>query len=57
MGLLERIRSLVSSNINDVLEKAEDPEKVLTQLIADMQEDLAAARLEVASASRDERAL
>lgn len=57
MGLLERIKSLVSSNINDLLEKAEDPEKVLTQLIADMQEDLAEARLEVASASRDERAL
>jgi len=57
MGLLERIKSLVSSNISDLLEKAEEPEKVLTQLIADMQEDLAEARLEVASASRDERAL
>jgi len=57
MGLLERIRSLVSSNLSDLLEKAEDPEKVLTELIADMEEDLAEARLEVASASRDERAL
>jgi phage shock protein A len=57
MGLLERIKNLVSSNLNDLLEKAEDPENVLTQLIADMEEDLAEARLEVASASRDERAL
>jgi len=57
MGLLERIRNLISANLNDLLERAEDPERVLTQCIADMQEDLAEARVEVAAAAREERRL
>jgi phage shock protein A len=57
MGLLERIRNLIAANLNDLLERAEDPERVLTQLIADMQEDLSEARIEVAGAAREERRL
>jgi phage shock protein A len=57
MGLVERIKSLIKANLSDLLERSEDPEQVLTQLIADMQEDLNDARLEVAAAARDERRL
>ncbi len=57
MGLLERIKSLIAANLNDVLERAEDPEQALSRLIAEMEDDLRAARYEVASAARDERRL
>jgi len=57
MGLLERIKSLLASNLNEVLDKAEDPEKALNQLIREMEEDLREAKHEVASAARDERHL
>jgi len=57
MGLLERIKGLLRSNVNDVLQKAEDPERALDQLIRTMQEDLAQARAGVAATVRDERKL
>lgn len=57
MGLVERIKSLIKANLSDLLERAEDPEQVLAQLITDMQEDLNDVRLEVAAAARDERRL
>ncbi|MGK7918449.1 MAG: PspA/IM30 family protein [Trichodesmium sp.] len=49
MGLLDRIGRLVRANVNDMVSKAEDPEKVLEQSIIDMQEDLVQLRQAVAS--------
>jgi len=57
MGLLERMKALIKANINEVLQKAEDPEQALDNLIRSMEEDLAEARAGVSAAVRDERKL
>lgn len=48
MGLFDRISRVVRANLNDVVSKAEDPEKILEQSIIDMQEDLVQLRQAVA---------
>jgi len=37
MGLLERVSTLIRANINDVIDRAEDPEKMIKQVILDME--------------------
>ena len=39
MGLLERVRRLVRANLNDLIDRAEDPQKMLKQVLLDMQKD------------------
>jgi phage shock protein A len=50
MALFDRISRVVRANVNDLVSKAEDPEKVLEQAIIDMQEDLVQLRQAVAKA-------
>ncbi len=50
MGLFDRISRVVRSNVNDMVSKAEDPEKILEQAVVDMQEDLVQLRQAVAQA-------
>ncbi len=50
MGLFDRISRVVRANLNDVVSKAEDPEKILEQSILEMQEDLVQLRQAVAQA-------
>jgi phage shock protein A len=50
MGLFDRVSRLVRANVNDMVSKAEDPEKILEQSIIDMQEDLVQMRQAVAKA-------
>ena len=50
MGLFDRVRRVVSANLNDMVSKAEDPEKILEQAILEMQEDLVRLRQGVAQA-------
>jgi phage shock protein A len=50
MGLFERLNRVVRANLNDMVSKAEDPEKILEQAIIDMQEDLVQLRTAVAEA-------
>ena len=50
MGLFDRVRRVVSANLNDLVSKAEDPEKILDQAIIEMQEDLVRLRQGVAQA-------
>ena len=57
MGLLDRLSSLLKSNINDLISKAEDPEKMLTQILVDMKTQLVKAKQQVASAIADETRL
>ncbi|MGQ9609732.1 MAG: PspA/IM30 family protein [bacterium] len=57
MGVFERLSRIIRSNINDLLDKAEDPEKLLNQLITDMQQDLREAKLQVAAAIREQKKL
>jgi len=50
MGLFDRISRVVRSNLNDMVSKAEDPEKILEQTVIEMQEDLVQLRQAVAQA-------
>jgi len=50
MGLFDRITRVVRANVNDLVSKAEDPEKMLDQAIIDMQEDMMQLRQAVALA-------
>jgi len=57
MGIFDRLSSLLRSNINDLISRAENPEKMLNQLIVDMKTQLAKAKQQVASAIADEKKL
>jgi phage shock protein A len=57
MGIFDRLSTLIRSNINDLISRAEDPEKMLNQLIVDMRGQLAQAKQHVAAAIADEKRL
>ena len=57
MGLFDRLSTLLRSNINDLISRAEDPEKMLNQIIVDMRSQLAKAKQQVATAIADEKRL
>jgi phage shock protein A len=57
MGLFKRFKTVLKANINDMISKAENPEKVLNQLIIDMGEQLVESKKSVASAIADEKHL
>jgi phage shock protein A len=57
MGIFQKLSTLLKSNINDLIAKAENPEKMLNQIILDMRDQLAKAKREVAAAIADERKL
>ncbi|MCI0436854.1 MAG: PspA/IM30 family protein, partial [Gemmatimonadetes bacterium] len=57
MGIFTRLSQLIRSNINDAIARAENPEKMLNQVLLDMREQLAKAKQEVAIAIADERKL
>jgi phage shock protein A len=57
MGVFDRLSTLIRSNINDLIQRAENPEKMLNQLIMDMKSQLAKAKQQVASAIADEKKL
>ena len=50
MGLFDRIMRVIRANLNSLVSKAEDPEKILEQTVLDMQEDLIQLRQAVAQA-------
>src|SRR5919198_1350327 len=55
MGIFDRLSTLIRSNINDLINRAENPEKMLNQLIVDMRSQLAQAKQRVAAAIADEK--
>jgi phage shock protein A len=57
MGILDRVSTLLRANINDMIDRAEDPEKVVKQLIADMNNQLVQVKTQVAAAIADEKQL
>jgi phage shock protein A len=57
MGIFSRLGSLIKSNINDLISRAEDPEKMLNQVLLDMQSSLVEAKKQVAVAIADEKRL
>jgi phage shock protein A len=50
MALLDRVATLIKANINDLIDKAEDPEKLLKQLLLDMQNQFMQVKTQVAIA-------
>ena len=57
MSLLSRVRDLMSANLNSMLDKAEDPEKMVNEYMRQLQEQLYEAKTSVASAMADETKL
>ena len=55
MGLFSRLGTLIRSNINELINKAEDPEKMLNQVLVDMKQQLVEAKKQVAVAIADEK--
>jgi phage shock protein A len=56
MGILARFKEIMSANINALLDKAEDPEKMIDQYLRDLEGDLVKVKSETASVIADERA-
>ena len=57
MGIFSRLGTLIKSNLNDLISKAEDPQKMLNQIVVDMQNQLVEAKKQVAVSIADEKRL
>jgi phage shock protein A len=57
MALLERVATLIKANLNDLVDKAENPEKLLKQLLLDMQNQFLQVKTQVAIAIADQHLL
>jgi phage shock protein A len=57
MGIFSRLGSLIKSNLNDLISKAEDPQKMLNQIVVDMQNQLVEAKKQVAVSIADQKRL
>mgnify|MGYP002724225961 CR=1 FL=1 len=55
MGILSRFKDIMSSNINALLDKAENPEKMIDQYLINAKKDLAAVRRETAGVMAEEK--
>lgn len=53
MGILSRFATIVKSNINELLDRAEDPEKMVDQMLRDLREDFAEVKKETAGVMAD----
>ncbi|MCI8505184.1 MAG: PspA/IM30 family protein [Lachnospiraceae bacterium] len=54
MGIVQRFKDIMSSNINALLDKAEDPEKMIDQYMRNLESDLGKVKAETASVMADE---
>jgi len=57
MGIFSRLGTLIKSNLNDLISKAEDPQKMLNQIVVDMQNQLVEAKKQVAVSIADQKRL
>ncbi len=57
MPLLDRVTTLIRANLNDLVDKAEEPEKLLKQLLLDMQNQFMQVKTQVAIAIADQHLL
>ena len=57
MALLERVSTLIRANLNDLVDKAEDPEKMIKQVIVDMENQLLQVKTQVAISIADQHVL
>ena len=49
MGIFDRMSQLIRANVNDLLDRAEDPDKLIDQYIRDMSDNIRTAREQVAA--------
>ena len=54
MAILERFADIIKANINDLLDKCEDPAKMIDQYLRDLTEDLAEVKQETAAVMAEE---
>ncbi|MBM4297955.1 MAG: PspA/IM30 family protein [Deltaproteobacteria bacterium] len=57
MALLDRVSTLIRANLNNLIDKAEEPEKMIKQVILDMQNQLMQVKTQVAIAIADQHVL
>jgi len=57
MGIMDRLSTLIRANVNDLIDRAEDPEKMLDQILRDMQSNIQTARTQVAAMIAQEKEL
>jgi phage shock protein A len=57
MGIFKRVSDILKANINDMISKAENPEKMLNQIMIEMNEQLIESKKSVASSIADEKRL
>jgi phage shock protein A len=57
MAILERVSTLVRANLNDLIDRAEDPEKMIKQVILDMENQLLQVKTQVAISMADQHLL
>ena len=56
-GIMDRLSRLIRANVNDLIDNAEDPEKMIDQILRDMQESITMARTQVAAMIAQEKEL
>src|SRR5438067_2361210 len=57
MGLLDRVSTLIRANLNDLVDRAEDPSKMFKQVILDMENQLLQVKTQVAISIADQHML
>lgn len=57
MGIFDRMSRLIRANINDMIDRAEDPEKMIDQILRDMESNIRTARSQVAAMIAQEKEL
>ncbi|HKM89235.1 MAG TPA: PspA/IM30 family protein [Candidatus Acidoferrales bacterium] len=57
MGLMERVSTLIRANLNDLIDRSEDPEKMLKQILLDMQNQLLQVKTQLAISVADQHLL
>ena len=57
MGIMDRLSTLVRANVNDLLDRAEDPEKMIDQILREMNDSIIMARAQVAAMIAQEKEL
>ena len=56
MGIISRFKDIMAANFNALLDKCEDPEKMIDQYLRNLEKDLASVKAETASVMAEEKA-
>ena len=56
-GMMDRLARLIRANVNDLIDQAEDPEKMIDQILREMQDSIRTAKAQVAAMIAQEKEL